>query len=408
MPSTTWIPSNGPSITEAEVHLVTEAAREGWYRNMTRYIDEFEANVSAYTGLKYALATSSCTGAIHLAMLALKIGAGDEVIVPDITWVASAAPICYVGARPVFVDIDRKNWCLSPEALERAITRRTKAIVSVGLLGNLPEMDAILAIARRHRLPIIDDAAESIGAEYRGRKAGTFGTIGVFSFNGTKLLTTGEGGMLVTDDRRLYQRCKGLMHHGLLMRGKRSKLFYSYELGYKYKFTNIQAALGLAQLRRIDELVARRRQIFFWYRQRLAQLEGLQLNDEAPATKSTFWITTVIVDKRYGLTKERLMKRLEARGIAGRPFFYPISSMPPYQRYVRGQSMATRNPVAYALSPYGICLPSAYAVTEPDVEYVCTHLAEILAQRSGARRARYATGSRLVEADSRTIGSRAC
>jgi len=383
-------------MTDLEVRWVAEAARDGWYGQMTRYIDEFEQRFAAYTGMKYALATSSCTGAIHLAMLALNIGPGDEVIVPDITWVASAAPACYVGAQPVFVDIDRTSWCLAPEALERAITKRTKAIVSVGLLGNLPDMDAIVAIANRHRVPVIDDAAESIGSEYGGRKAGTFGTIGVFSFNGTKLLTTGEGGMLVTNDRRLHQRCKGLAHHGLLMRGARSRRFWSYELGHKYKFTNVQAALGLAQLSRIDELIAKRRQLFFWYQQRLKSVEGLQFNTEAPGTRSTFWITTAIVSPRYGLTKEAMVKHLAARGVAGRPFFYPISSMPPYVRYCQGKSMAQVNPVAYAIAPYGICLPSAYALTEPDVDDVCTHVKEMLAARDGKRTRRRRSPGREV------------
>lgn len=390
---TTMIPSNGPSITELEVQRVTEAARDGWYQKRTRYLDEFERRFAQYTGMRYALATSSCTGAIHLALLALRIGAGDEVIVPDITWVASASPVCYVGARPVFADIDRRHWCLTPESFDRAITKRTKAVVVVGLLGNLPEMNAIQAIARRHGIPIIEDAAESIGAEYRGKKAGTFGTIGVFSFNGTKLLVTGEGGMVVTNDKRLYARCNALAHHGLLMRGGRSRLYWSYELGHKYTFTNIQAALGLAQLSRIDELVARRRQLFSWYEERLRDVDGLQLNDEAPETKSTFWITTTIVDRRYGLTKERLARRLVERNIAGRPFFYPVSSMPPFARYGAGRDMKRANPVAYEIAPYGICLPSAFSLTEADVDYVCEHLVDILAAGGRRRRGVRSAGS---------------
>jgi len=375
------IPSAGPSVTDLEVRMVTEAVRDGWYKHMTRYIDEFEQRFAAYTGKRYALATSSCTGAIHLAMLALKLGPGDEVIVPDITWVASATPACYVGATPVLVDIDPVSWCVSPEAVERAITRKTKAIVSVGLLGNLPDMEALMSIARRRKIALIDDAAESIGAECRGRKAGTFGTIGVFSFNGTKLLVTGEGGMLVTDDERLYRRAKSLAHHGLFMRGEQSRLYWSYELGYKYKYTNMQAAMGIAQLSRIDELVAKRRQLFAWYAERLRDVDGLQLNAEGPGVRSTFWITTAIVDRRYKLRKEALCKALVARNIAGRPFFHPLSSMPPFARYARGRLMRSVNKTAYAIAPYGICLPSASTLTEDDVDYVCAHLKEILGIR---------------------------
>ena len=235
------IPSAGPSITELEVQFVTQAVRDGWYGRMAEYIERFEQAFSAYTGMRYCLATSSCTGAIHLALLGLGIGPGDEVIVPDITWVASAAPICYVGATPIFVDIERVSWCVAAEAIERAITKRTKAIIAVGLMGNLPDFQVICSIAKRHRIPIIEDAAQSIGAELRGQKAGTFGTAGVFSFNGTKLLVTGEGGMLVTNSRLRYQQFKRLQHHGI-DREREGKYFWSYELGYKYEMSNLQAA----------------------------------------------------------------------------------------------------------------------------------------------------------------------
>jgi len=380
-----WIPSAGPSITEKEVQVVAEAVRDGWYTNMTRYIEEFERQFAAYTGMRYCLATSSCTGAIHLALAALDIGQGDEVIVPDITWVASAAPVCYTGARPVLVDIDRINWCLAPEALERAITRRTKAVIVVGLLGNMPDMDALLAITERHSIPVIEDAAESIGAEYRGRRAGTFGTIGVFSFNGTKLLVTGEGGMIVTNHRRLYERFQRLSHHGIVKRPE-ARYYWSHELGYKYKLSNIQAALGLAQLSRIDELVTQRRLTYRWYQERLKDVEGVQLNAEAEGVKNTFWIVTAIVSRAYGMRKELLVRALEARGIGGRPFFYPLSSMPTFAPYCRGMKMRKTNPISYGISPYGICLPSAAVMTEEDVDYVCEQLKEILATGGGRRK----------------------
>ena len=384
------IPSAGPSITEREVQLVTEAAREGWYRNMSRYLDAFEERFAEHTGMRYCLATNSCTAAIHLAMLSLGVGPGDEVIVPDLTWVASAAPICYVGARPVFVDVDPATWCLAPEAFERAVTKRTKAVIVVGLLGNLPDMRAIRAIARRRGIPIVEDAAQSAGAEYRGQKAGTFGTIGVFSFNGTKLLVTGEGGMFVTNSARLHRLAKGLAHHGLLMRGQHSRLYWSYALGYKYKMTNLQAAQGLAQLARIEELVSMRRRIFSWYQEGLRGVDGLQLNQEGPHVRSTFWLATAILHARYGLTKEALRQPFIERGIAWRPFFYPLSAMPPFQSYCRGRRMAQANPVTYRLSRYGVCLPSAASLTEDDVDYVCRQFIEILAGRS--RRPRPARG----------------
>ncbi len=380
------IPCAGPWITEAEVSRITTAASEGWYENMSRELDEFERRFAEYTGARYCVATNNCTAAIHLAMMGLGIGRGDDVIVPDLTWVASAAPACYVGARPVLVDVDARSWCITPEAIERAITKRTKAIVVVGLLGNLPDLDAIRAIARKHRVPIIEDAAESIGAEYKGRKAGTFGTIGVFSFNGTKLVVTGEGGMLTTNNVRTYRLVRGLAHHGLLMRGRQSKLYWSYRLGYKYKMTNIQAAMGLAQLGRIDELIEKRRTIFRWYEARLRDLDGVRLNWEGPGVRSTFWIVTAIVDRRYGLKKEALVRKLVERRVAGRPFFYPLSAMPTFAPYCRGRRMDRVNPVTYAIAPYGICLPSAFRLTEDDVDYVCDQFRAILGERRGAAR----------------------
>ncbi len=389
------IPSAGPSITELEVQRVADAARRGWYAGMRRDLDEFETRFAEYTGLRYALAASSCTGAIHLALMALGVGPGDEVIVPDITWVASAAPICYVGARPVFVDMDPHTWCASPDAVAQAVTKRTKAVIAVGLLGNMPEMDAINAVARRHRLAVIEDAAESIGAEYQGRKAGTCGTLGVYSFNGTKLLVTGEGGMLVTNDRRLYERAKRLAHHGINKKPG-ARYYWSHELGYKYQFTNMQAAMGLAQLSRIDELVAKRRQLFAWYQQRLQGVDGVQLNRPTPDSRSTYWITTAMIARRCGLRKESVVKALVARGVGARPFFYPLSSMPPFAPYGRGRDMRRVNPVSYALSPYGVCLPSAAALSEADVDEVCRRLVEVLRTRAGQRASRTPRRARMA------------
>lgn len=381
---TSSIPSAGPSITEKEVRLVTEAARVGWYRNMNMHLDRFERAFADYTGMQYCVATSSCTAALHLALLALGVGSGDEVIVPDITWVASAASICYTGAKPVFADIDRSSWCLDPGAFERTITRRTKAVIIVGLAGNLPDMDAIQAIADRHGISIVEDAAESIGAEYKGKRAGTFGRIGAFSFNGTKLLVTGEGGMLVTNEKVLHERFRRYQNHGI-DKQREGKYYWSYDLGYKYKMSNIQAALGLAQLSRIDELLTMRRRLFAWYAKRLRGVEGLQLNQEAPDVRSTFWLVTAMVDPSYKLNKEALVNRLVEQKIAGRPFFYPLSSMPTFAQYCRGKRMSKINPISYELSPYGVCLPSAGSLTESDVDYVCEKFLDILRKRSARR-----------------------
>jgi perosamine synthetase len=364
-----WIASAGPSITEAEVELVTEAARIGWYENRNLHIDQFIQEFSSYVGMRYCLPVINCTSAIHLALLSLNIGPEDEVIVPDVTWVASACPIAYVGATPVFVDIDKKNWCISLESFENAITKKTKAVIVVDLYGNMPEMDDIIKIAHKNDILVIEDAAEAIGAEYRSQKAGTFGNIGVFSFNATKLATAGQGGMLATNDKEIFEKCKTLRHHG--MSDYQTKMFWSDELGYNYQWTNIQAALALAQLRRLDDLVKQKREAFKWYYDRLQSVDDIQLSSEEKHVKSTFWIVNAIIGDTYKTTKEDIIKEFKNHRIDSRPFFYPISSMPPYSRYAKGKNMAKVNPVSYKISPHGISFPSSFSLSKDDVEYVC-------------------------------------
>lgn len=287
-----YIPVSGPSITQKEIDYVTDAVTNAWYGSANIYHDRFEKLFTDYLGTKYAIALPSCTSAIHLSLLALNIGEGDEVIVPDVTWIASAAPISYVGATPVFADIDPQTWCISAESLESYITPKTKAIIPVNLYGGMPDMDKLLAIAKKYNLAVIEDAAESIGSEYHGRKSGSFGDTGVFSFHGSKTLTTGEGGMLVTDREDIYQRVLFLRDHG---RKPGDKLFYNTEIGYKYKMSSMQAALGLAQLERIEELINHKRQIFSWYQAELGSVYGLTLNDEPANTKNTYWMVTAII-----------------------------------------------------------------------------------------------------------------
>ncbi|NTV28855.1 MAG: DegT/DnrJ/EryC1/StrS family aminotransferase [Candidatus Omnitrophica bacterium] len=378
------IPSIGPSITRAEVALITEAAREGWYGNMNRHLDLFNDAMRQYVNKKYCLPVSHGTAAIHLSLLGLGIGPGDEVIVPDITWVASAAPVGYVGARPVFADMDAKTWCLCPGSFERCITKRTKAVVVVDLFGNMPDMKEILRIARKNRIAVIEDAAEATGAEYAGRPAGSLCDIGIFSFNATKLVIAGQGGMLVTDNKKVFERSRLYSHHGIVKKPN-ARYYWSTVLGYNYNWTNIQAAFALAQLRRLPELVAHRRKVFGWYQDRLGKIEGLSLNETALNSRGSCWITAAIVDRSYRLKKEKIQLEFKRYGIDARPFFYPISSMPPYRPYCQGRSMSKENPVSYELSPYGICLPSGAMLKRSDVDRVCQAFVSIL---SAARKKR--------------------
>jgi len=369
------IPVASSWINPEMVDYVADAVAHAWYENANLYHERFEKAFSHYIGTKYAMALPSCTSAIHLSLLSLGIGKGDEVVVPDLTWIATAAPITYVGATPVFADCDEKTWCISSDAFQECITPRTKAIIPVDLYGNMPEMDAIRDIAHDHGIAIIEDAAEAIGSEYHGKRSGSFGDTGVFSFHGSKTMTTGEGGMLVTDRKDLYDRCLVLRDHG---RAPGEKMFWNAEVGYKYKMSSMQAALGLAQLERIEELVERKRQIFTWYRQNLQSVEGITLNCEPSGTKNSYWMVTAIFDPKFGLLKEDIMRMMKEKGIDLRPFFYPLSSQPAYAALAHAQEAQVKNNVAYRISPYGVNLPCGMNMDKQKVEYVCNEVKQVL------------------------------
>src|SRR6266498_2353426 len=369
------IPVAGPWITEKEIQYVNDAVANAWYGNANMYHERFEKAFADYVGTKYAIALPTCTSALHLSLLALDIKPGDEVIVPDATWIATSAPISYVGATPVFADIDSDTWCLSAQSFEACITPSTKAVIPVDLYGGMPDMDAIHRIARRHKIAMIEDAAEALGAEYKGKRAGSFGGTGVFSFHGSKTVTTGEGGMLVTDREDLYKRIQLLRDHG---RQPGDRMFWNTEVAYKYKMSSMQAALGLAQLERIDELLEHKRQQFEWYKEELALIDGITLNAEPAGTLNTYWMVTVVLDPKFGLNKMQLMERLSQHGMDTRPFFHPLSSIPAYEDSKQARIARERNTVVYRISPYAINLPSALSLGRDDIQYVCNTIKEIL------------------------------
>ncbi|MDX6303656.1 MAG: perosamine synthetase [Blastocatellia bacterium] len=366
---------SGPSITQKEIDYVTAAVTNAWYGNANIYHDRFERAFAEYVSRRHAIALPSCTSAIHLALLALGVGPGDEVVVPDATWIASSSAVTYVGATPVFADIDERTWCLSATSFEQCITPRTKAVIVVDLYGNMPDMDAILAVAQRNHVAVIEDSAEAIGSEYKGRRAGNFGDASVFSFHGSKTLTTGEGGMLVTDNDDLKARALFLRDHG---RKPGDKMFFNHEVAYKYKMSSMQAALGLAQLERIEELVEQKRRIFAWYAENLRGLDGIKLNYEAPETSIVCWMVTVVLDEKLGVKKEELMRLMDEQNIDCRPFFFPLSSIPAYYDTEQAAVARSRNDVAYRLTPYGINLPSGLNMDREKVAYVSEALKSIL------------------------------
>lgn len=361
------IPIAGPWITEKEIRYVTEAVTNGWYADSAKYQSEFEHAFAAFTGRRYAVALPSCTAGLHLALLALGIGPGDEVVVPDVTWIATSAPVSYVGATPVFADFDAASWCITADTLKAVLTPRTKAVIVVDLYGNMPNLDPILELCRERNIAVIEDAAEAAGATYKQRPAGSFGTFSAFSFHGSKTLTTGEGGILLLDDEAAYWRCLKLRDHG---RDPGDMMFWNRTIGHKYRMSSMQAALGTAQLERLPELIARKRAIFDWYRRELGNLPGVTLNSEARDVFNVYWMVTVVLDPHLGWTKEKLVPTLRAHNIDCRPFFYPLSMQPAYESFPTAAVARERNLVSYAVSPYGINLPSALSLTEDQVAFV--------------------------------------
>lgn len=362
-----------PSITEREVQYATDAAAHGWGDRCYEYITRFEEAFKKHLGVRYAIATSSCTGALHMGMAALKIGPGDEVIMADTNWIATASPIVHLGAKPVFVDILPDSWCIDPELIEQAITPRTKAIVAVHLYGNLCAMDALLSIGEKYGIPIIEDAAEAIGSMYHGKRAGSMGRFGVFSFHGTKTLTTGEGGMFVTNDESLYERVLTLSNHGRA-RGQ-VKQFWPEMVGFKYKMSNIQAAIGSAQMERIEELTSRKREIFLTYRARLGELPGLSMNPESASTVNGAWMPTVVFDAELGITREELQVAFAAENIDARVFFHPLSGLPMF-------GSCPQNAWAKSIPERAINLPSFHEMTTSEQNRVMEVIVEALRRKS--------------------------
>lgn len=363
------IPVAEPVIGREEERLVVETLRSGWISSLGEHIQNFEAEFARFCGVKYGVATSNGTCALHLALAASGIGPRQEVIIPSLTFVATANAVLYVGAKPVFVDSELETWNINPAKIEEKITSRTRAIIPVHLYGHPANIKPILRIAKKYKLLVIEDAAEAHGAEIRSRKVGSFGMCGCFSFYGNKIITTGEGGMVVTNNRNFAQQLRTLRDHGV---SKKRRYFYP-QLGFNFRMTNVQAAIGVAQLKKIDRIIRRKKQIAKLYTKYLKDLGGkIILPPKASWATNVYWMYSILIPKQGRLTRDRVAAELAKKGIDSRPFFYPLHKT---RRFGCYDSL----PVASFLARSGLNLPSSPSLKDSQIKFICWALIDIIA-----------------------------
>jgi perosamine synthetase len=358
------IPIAEPEIGEEELRNVTEAVKSGWVSSKGPFIEEFENSFSKYIGTEYGIVTSNGTTALHLALVALGIGKGDKVLVPSLDFISVANAVTLTGAKPIFLDSHPDYWCLDPSKIVERLDKQTKAIIAVHLYGHPCDMDKIVKIAADHDLNLLEDCAEAHGAEYRNKKTGSFGIISCFSFYGNKIITTGEGGICLTDDRKLAEKMKILRDHGM----NPDRKYWHDVIGFNYRMTNLQAAIGVAQLRKIDHLIERKRTIARLYAEQLKELPSVTPAPEMPWAKNVYWLYSVLVEETL---RNKLLDIFEKQDIEVRPFFYPSHILPPYKS-------SLQLPVAEELSRKGINLPSGFNLSEKHVRRITDLMRAVL------------------------------
>jgi len=363
------IPVANPSFVGNEKKYVDDCMESGWISSAGKYIELFEAGFARFCGVKHAIACCNGTVALHLALVALGVETGDEVIVPTLTFIATANAVTYCGAQPVFVDSEAETWNIDPARIESKITPRTKGIIAVHLYGHPAKMAALKKIARRHNLFLLEDAAEAHGAVCDGRVVGSIGDAGVFSFYANKIITTGEGGMVVTDDDGLADRARLLRGQGM----DSSRRYWFPVVGYNYRMMNLPAAIGLAQLEKINFHLEERRRIALLYYKHLRGINGLSRQVEQSWARHVYWMFNIILEKDFWVERDEVTGRLAEQGIETRPVFYPLHTLPPYIGSVSGEKF----PVAEALAQNGISLPTWSGLPESDIEYICKAIGEL-------------------------------
>jgi perosamine synthetase len=359
------IPIAEPDLSGNEEKYIIKCIRSGWISSKGKFVEQFEENFASYIGVKHAITVSSGTAALHLALASLDIKPGDEIIMPTFTMIACANAAKYLGAKPVLVDSEISTWNIDPNKIEEKITSKTKAIMVVHIYGHPADMDPIMKIAKKYGLYVIEDAAEAHGAEYKGKKVGSIGDIGCFSFYANKIITTGEGGAVVTNDDEIAEKVRRLRDQAY--NANLRKWLIHDDIGYNYRLTNLQAAIGLAQLERIEEFINRHRENAYYYNSLLKNIRGITLPPEMPWAKNVYWMYTILIDEEIlGITRDDLMRKLETYGIDTRSTFLPIHLQPPYKNIYINE----KYPIAELLGRRGINLPSGNSTTKEDIEYV--------------------------------------
>ena len=364
-----------PSVGDEELKYLTECIRTGWISFRGPFVKQFESVVAQWCGARFGISTTSGTTALHLALTALGIGEGDEVIVPSLTMIATANAVTYTRAKPIFADSSEQTWNIDPQAVRSLINERTKAIIVVHLYGCPVDLAPILQIATEYSLYVIEDAAGAFGAEYRGQKVGSIGDVGCFSFYANKIITTGEGGMIVTHHENVAERAVAQRDHSYGEYEGQPR-FLHFRLGYNYKMTNLQAAVGLAQMEKVETFIAKKREIASWYTKQLRDVDELVLHPEIDYGKNVYSMYGVILSESSQVSRDELREELANRGIETRTFFVPLHEQPLYALLGNADC-----PTASRLAKNGIILPSGYQITHNDIEYICSCTRALVSRR---------------------------
>ena len=371
------IPLSSPTIGRKEAEYVMDCIETTWISSVGKYVELFEKAFAEVAGTKHAISCSNGTAALHLALLALGVRPGDEVLVPTLTFVACANSVVYCGAKPVFVDVDREIWSIDASKIEEQITERTRGIIAVHLRGHPADMDAIMEIARKHGLFVIEDAAQAHGARVHGKPVGSIGNIGTFSFFGNKMITTGEGGMVTTDDDGMAEHIRLLKNQGMTQKRR----YWHPVVGYNYRLTNVQAAIGLAQVERLEDLLSHHQEVASWYREELQGVGGLWWQHQRNWARHAWWQFVVIVEDEFASDRDAVIEKLQESGIDARRLYYPMHTLPPYEENARKNGY----PIADHLAARGICLPTWSGLKREDIHFICEQLERCSLQEQVSR-----------------------